>query len=257
MNKKKTLSSHTKGTLQSVESIIEVFLLSVIYYAFWRYFYKGAHFPAYEGYGKFVLAGVYGVLAYLFIKNSDGFQFGQLRKADLLVAQWIAMLLVNTVTYFQLCLIANKMISPIPMLLLMLAEAIFSFSYVVLVKELYYHLYPPYNMVMIYGSKSAAGMKFKMDSRRDKYQVNAMISSEKGFEYICQEIVKYDAVVLNDVPAELRNDLLKFCYQHALRAYVVPKITDIILRNGEDISAFDTPLLLVAGMGLTVGQRFV
>ena len=257
MNKKKTLSSHTKGTIQSIESIIEVFLLSVIYYAFWRYFYKGAHFPAYEGYGKFVLAGVYGVLAYLFIKNSDGFQFGQLRKADLLVAQWIAMLLVNTVTYFQLCLIANQMISPIPMLLLMLAEVIFSFSYVVLMKELYYHLYPPYNMVMVYGSKSAAGMKFKMDRRRDKYQLNAMIAAEKGYDYICQEIVKYDAVVLNDVPAELRNDLLKFCYQHAHRAYVVPKITDIILRNGEDISAFDTPLLLVAGKGLTIGQRFV
>ncbi len=257
MKKKRTLSSHTKGTIQSIESIIEVLLLSVLYYVFWRYFYNGAHFPKYYGYGKYILAGVYAILTYIFIKNSDGFEFGQLRKADLLVAQWIAMLLVNTVTYFQLCLIANKMISVIPMLLLMLAEVVFSFSYTVLVKELYYHLYPPYNMVMIYGTKTAAGMKFKMDRRRDKYQLNAMISAEKGYDYICQEIVKYDAIVLNDVPAEMRNDLVKYCYEHALRVYVVPKITDILLRNAQDNTAFDTPLLLVTGQGLTIGQRFV
>lgn len=257
MKKKRTLSSHTKGTVQSIESVLEIILLSVLYYIFWR---KGYHnddlFPKYYGYGKYVLAGVYGVLSYLLIQNSDGMQFGQLRKADLLVAQWIAMLIVNTITYFQLCLIANVMIDPIPMLFLTVADIGVSSLYILAVKGLYYCLYAPYNMVMIYGTRTAVGMKIKMDSRRDKYQVNALISVDKGLDYICEEIHKYDAVVLNDVPAEIRNDIVKYCYKHSIRIYVAPKITDIIIRNGEDISAFDTPLILVAGKGLTVGQRF-
>ncbi len=258
MKKKKALSSHTKGTLQSIEMVLEVILLSVLYYIFWRRGYQGTDsFPLYLGFGKYVLIGVYAVLIYIFIKNSDGFQFGQLRKADLLVAQWIAMIIVNTVTYFQLCLIANILITPIPMLMLTLTEILVSALFIILVKTIYYHLYAPYNMVMVFGSRPAAGMKLKMDSRRDKYQVNAMIAEDKGFDYICQEIVKYDAVVLNDLSAQLRNDLVKYCYQHSIRLYVAPKITDIIIRNGEDISAFDTPLLLVAGQGLTLGQRFV
>ncbi len=258
MKRKRILSSHTKGTVQSIESLLEIVLLSFLYYIFWR---RGYHsdglFPKYYGYGKYVLAGVYGVLSYLLIKNSDGLQFGQLRKADLLVAQWIAMLIVNTITYFQLCLIANVMIDPVPILLLMAADVLVTSVYILLVKGLYHILYAPYNMVMIYGSRTAAGMKLKMDRRRDKYQVNAIIPVEKGVDYICQELGKYDAVVLNDVPAEIRNDVLKYCYQHSIRVYVVPKITDIIIRNGEDISAFDTPLILVAGKGLTIGQRFM
>ena len=255
MKTKKTLSSHTKSTVQSIESILEVLLLSVLYFVFWSKFYAGAFYPKYSESGKYLLAGVYAVLSYLFIKNSDGFQFGQLRKADLAVAQWIAVLMVNTVTYFQLCLIYNVMVSPVPMLLLMLADAALCFLYIHLVKAIYYWLYPPYNMVMIYGSKTAAGMKLKMDSRRDKYQVNALISAEKGYDYIVEKLEQYDAAVLNDVPNQLRNDIMKYCYQHRIRVYVVPKITDIILRNGADITAFDTPLLLVAGQGLTVGQR--
>ena len=147
MKKKRTLSSHTKGTIQSIESILEIILLSVLYYFFWR---KGYHqddlFPKYYGYGKYILAGVYGVLSFLLIKNSDGMQFGQLRKADLLVAQWIAMLIVNTITYFQLCLIANVMIDPIPILLLTAADIGITSLYILAVKGLYYCLYAPYNM---------------------------------------------------------------------------------------------------------------
>ena len=257
MKKKKTLSSHTKGTVQSIETLLEVLLLSVLYFVFWWRSYDAEYSANFSHNSRYLLAGVYAILTYLFLKNSDGFQFGQLRKADLAVAQWIAMLIVNFITYFQLCLIYNTMISPVPMLLLMLADVVLCFLYINLMKFIYYILYPPYNMVMIYGSKTAAGMKLKMDSRRDKYQVNALISAEKGYDYIIEKLAQYDAVVLNDVPNQLRNDIVKHCYQHRIRVYVVPKITDIILRNGFDITAFDTPLLMVSGQGLTFGQRFL
>ena len=256
MNRNRKLSSHTKGTVQHIESFLQVLILSLLYYFVWRKGYDDGNFPPYFGNGKYVLAGVYAVLAYLFIRNSDGFQFGQLRKADLWVAQWIAMLIVNTITYFQLCLIANQMVSVLPMLLLTGADIVISLVYIVICKTVYYHLYAPYNMVMIYGSETAAGMKLKMDSRRDKYHVDHLINVDKGLDYICSQLGKYDAVVLNDVPAQIRNDIVKYCYRHSIRLYVVPKITDIILKNAEDISSFDTPLLLVHGKGLTIGQRF-
>ena len=256
MNRNRKLSSHTKGTVQHIESVLQVLILSLLYYFVWRKGYDDGNFPPYFGNGKYVLAGVYAVLAYLFIRNSDGFQFGQLRKAYLWVSQWIAMLIVNTITYFQLCLIANQMVSVLPMLLLTGADIVISLVYIVICKTVYYHLYAPYNMVMIYGSETAAGMKLKMDSRRDKYHVDHLINVDKGLDYICSQLGKYDAVVLNDVPAQIRNDIVKYCYRHSIRLYVVPKITDIILKNAEDISSFDTPLLLVHGKGLTIGQRF-
>ena len=256
MNRKRKLSSHTKGTLQHLETAIQVLLFSLLYYYTWRNGYDNDNFPAYFGNGKYVLIGIYAVLSFLFIRNSDGFQFGHLRKADLWVAQWIAMMIVNVITYFQLCLIANGLVSAVPMLLLTVADVAFTVVYVLVCKITYRYLYAPYNMVMIYGSKTAAGMKLKMDSRRDKYRVDHLIHVDKGLDYICSQLSKYDAVVLNDVPPQIRNDIVKFCYQHSIRLYVVPKITDIILKNAEDITTFDTPLQLVHGQGLTAGQRF-
>ena len=94
-----------------------------------------------------------------------------------------------------------------------------------------------------------------MDSRKDKYNITGLISAEEGYDAIVQKIPQYDAVILNDVAAPLRNDILKFCYRFRVRTYVAPKLTDIMLRGAKNISLFDTPLLLVKGTGLTPAQR--
>jgi len=167
----------------------------------------------------------------------------------------IAFLLVNFITYFQLCLIANRMLSPGPMALVFALEIVVALLLIVLYTAVYQKLYAPHNMLLVYGNERGVGLKIKMDSRQDKYKVNKLLSADAGYEEICREIQNYDAVILNDIPAQLRNDILKFCYLKRIRVYVAPKLTDIILRGAKDNNLFDTPLLLVRGTGLTPTQR--
>jgi len=106
-------------------------------------------------------------------------------------------------------------------------------------------------MLMIVGNREAVTLKLKMDSRRDKYLVKKMISVDVGYEALCKEILQYESVILNDISALARNDILKFCYQHDIRVYAVPKLTDIVLRGATDVTTFDTPLVAISGGGLT------
>lgn len=257
MDNKNRLHSDTKSTVRVIESAIEVILLSVVYYFIWRYCYTDANFPGYLGKGKYVLMGVYAVLSWLFIKNSDGFQFGKLKSFDLSIAQWIGLAIVNVITYFQLCLIANVMINPLPIIILMGIDVVLSMLFVIVYNTIYTHLYAPHKMLMIFGSDNAVNMKLKMDSQKQKYQVTKLMSADEGYDKICEQILQYESVVINDVEAKLRNDLLKFCYENSVRTYVVPKITDIIMRGAASVNAFDTPMLLVKGTGLNIGQRFL
>lgn len=244
-----------KGLIREVESALEVIVLSLIYYFIWKEFYNEGPIPMFLGKGKYVLMGIYALVVYLFIKNTDGFQFGDLRRIDLGLAQSIGVLIANFITYFQLCLIANKMISPVPMLILTGIEVVVTTLFIYIYVYFYRRVYAPHKMLMIYGTDAALGLKIKIDSRLDKYRIEKTVSANEDFEKICSEALKYDAVVINDIPAQLRNDVLKFCYKNQLRAYVVPKITDIILRGANDISVFDTPIFLVKGMGLNIVQR--
>lgn len=247
----------SKSTVRGFESLIEVVLLAIVYYCTWRLGYEEGIFPPYFGKGKYVLMAVYGLITYLLVNNLDGFRFGDLRRFDLALAQWIGVFLTNCLTYLQLCLIANQMVSPAPILLLTAIEAVLVVAFIYLYTAIYRRLYAPYNMAMVVGTDNGAWLKLKMDTRKDKYIIRRLISVEDGLEKICQQIQGYDAVVINDAPAQIRNDILKFCYKNQIRTYIVPKISDILVRGAHDVSIFDTPLALIKGTGLSFVQRCV
>ena len=242
----------TKGFLRVAETLLEVLILTVIYYLIWK---TGYDMFAFEYKGKYVLMGVYGLLMYLIFQNADCTMFGQLNRVDLIIGQLISLFLVNFITYLQLCLIGNALISPVPMVKLFGIQAVAAILLILVYTTLYHKLYAPHNMLLIFGSRSGVGLKFKMDSRKDKYNITGLISADKGYDAIIHKIPQYDAVVLNDVAAPLRNDILKFCYRYRVRTYVAPKLTDIMIRGAKNISLFDTPLMLVKGTGLTPAQR--
>ena len=244
----------TKGGVRAAETLLEVVVMTLLYYAAFRMGYDLSYF-AYKG--KYVLMGIYAVLVYVFFLNSDCTLFGELHMADLMIGQVISLFVVNFITYFQLCLIANAMISAVPVLLLFLAEVLAAWLLVFVYTELYYKLYVPHDMLLVYGSKRGVGLKIKMDSRRDKYNINKLISIDEGLEAVCREARNHDAVILTDIPAQMRNDILKYCYRYRIRTYVAPKLTDIMLRGAKNNTLFDTPLLMVKGTGLTPMQRIL
>ena len=257
MNHKKKQVSGVKSLIRSLEGIFEILLLAVAYYLVWRHGYDAELFPTYFGLGKYVLAGVYALLVLVLFFAFDGFKFGYLKAFDALLSQWLSLLMANFISYWQLCLIANVLISPVPMLMLMLIGAVIALVCVVFYTWVYHQIYAPKNMAMIFGRDNAVTLKFKMETRPDKYHVQKLIPVEDGLDSICQQIVNYEAVIINDVPAQIRNDILKFCYRNKIRTYVAPKLSDIIVRGATSITLFDTPLLLVKGNGLRPSQRLI
>ncbi|MBO5928923.1 MAG: sugar transferase [Clostridia bacterium] len=259
MKKKETLidAIDIKSLIRSVEGTLEVILLCAVYYIACHIGYPYDHFFPGFALGNYILAGVYGLLVAILFASFDGFKFGYLRITEVLLSQWIALCIVNFVTYWQLCLVAGNVISPLPLVLTTLVGAAVSFLCTISYTFVYHRLYVPKNMVMIFGRDKAVTLKFKMETRPDKYRIVKLIPAEEGFDKICEQIVNYDAVVINDIQAGLRNDILKFCYKNEIRTYLTPKISDIIVHGATNINLFDTPLALVKGIGLSSTQRIV
>ena len=103
-----------KGVVRKVEGLIEVFILMLCYYLNWKYFYRTAMPYAYYGYGKFILVFVYAFLVLVLFFLCDSFKYGHRKLGEVVISQWISMLIVNIVTYLQLCLIANYVLNPLP-----------------------------------------------------------------------------------------------------------------------------------------------
>lgn len=208
--------------------------------------------------GNWLLFGLYFAILYVFSRIYKGLKIGSHKTTDIIVSQILATLCTNFITYIQICLISRSMLDPRPLLVGTLYQAVVIDLWAFISGKIFRALYPAKNVIMIYGLEQPARMLVeKMSRRRDKYNITRMINVSEGLEKIISEIPNYDGVVICDTPNEIRNDILKFCFKTSIRTYLVPKISDIIVRGGDNMELFDTPLIISKNYGLGIEQRFV
>lgn len=207
--------------------------------------------------GNWAVIGLYVLFVFFFTKVFGGYRIGYMRLSDIVLSQTLAVILSTGVTYLEICLVANDYLPAQPLILMALMDICFLVQWVILVRNAYRRLYPPRQMLVIYGNYAPDELIAKINTRKDKYNICASVSYRVGYEKLYPMILHYNAVVLCDLPAEARNQIMKFCYQESVRTYVTPKISDILFRGADDIHLFDTPLLLSRNQGLSIVELFV
>ncbi len=122
----------------------------------------------------------------------------------------------------------------------------------------------PEKLLLIHGDRPIEDIVNKFESRKDKYKITKCEHIKKGTTELCREILdnyqngEINAVVIWDINEKDRNTIiLKFCYAHSIRVYVMPKISDVILVGSEELHVFDTPILLTREYSLSMEQRFI
>ena len=241
-----------------ISFISAVFLLCILTGLFgltWYTYYSETIVLPFYRRGNWVLIGIYCILIVLFFKAYGGFKLGYLKKTDMLYSQIISMLCVNTIAYFMISLIGRDFMAFLPILYLTFTDFGVIAIWTVLSGKLYFLLYPPRKLIILYGSRQAVSLILKMSQRVDKYMICESINISEPPEKVQELIMKYEGVIICDIPAVQRNKYLKFCFEKSIRAYIAPKISDIIIRGSEDIRLFDTPLLLCRNYGLTFEQE--
>ncbi|MBR3760682.1 MAG: sugar transferase [Ruminococcus sp.] len=238
-------------------ALVLLAVLTGIFAFIWYKYYSEAIVLPYYRRGNWVLIGIYGLLTILFFKAYGGFKLGYLKKTDMLFSQLISMACVNTVAYFLISLIGRRFMDGVPLVLMTFTDFGVISLWTVFTGKLYFLMYPPRRLIILYGSRQAASLVMKMSQRVDKYMICESVSADEDPDRIRELILKYEGVIICDIPAEQRNDYIKFCFDKSLRAYIAPKISDIIVRGADDIRLFDTPLLLCRNYGLDFEQRFI
>ena len=197
--------------LRGIEGTIEVAFLSLAYYASFRFMYDRSLFYAYLGYGKYVLILVYALLIIVLFSLNRAFVFGRLKLSHIFISQVIDVLIADVFTYFQLSLMANKMISFLPTIYLFLIDIFICLFFSYIYTALYHSINKPRKSLLIYGSENAQFLAHYINKESQRLNVTETVSTDKGLDKVLETIPEYDAVIINDVENEFRNDVLKFC----------------------------------------------
>ncbi len=256
MNNKKNNNVETgKRLFRFVSSVVLVAVLATLFGVMWYGKLRNLmeETQRYYSIGNYLVIFLYVVFVVLLINTFKGFNIGSSRISILSMSQAIAMGVVNMIEFFLVLLIVGiknhtwKILGFLLILSVIDAVAVLIVTYIC--TKLYRVVFPPFTILNIYG-EFENDLVIKMNRRGDKYRITGEMSCYEPIEKITKELENYDAVLINDVPSEIRNDLVKACFDSGKRVYFTPKISDILIKGADVVDLFDTPLYVCKNVGM-------
>lgn len=242
-----------------LEVLILMLVHTYLYSVLWYNYYSQLVPKALRFYrrGHWAVIGMYILVLWLFTKLYGGFKVGYLRLFDVIYSQLLSLVCANVVLYFQICIITREYVTPLPIGIMTLVQVVIILIWVFACRFLYMKLYPPRNLLLVYGEKTPVDFINKINARKDKYFIAKKIHVSQGMEKIKAAIEECEGVMICETASHPRNEVLKYCFLHSVRTYVVPKVTDLMLIGSDEMHLFDTPLLLSRNQGLSGEQLLI
>ena len=227
----------------------------MVYVWYWHY---NTRIPkAFFFWGHIFIAAVYLAILFLASIMYGGLKIGSFRMIELALSQGFATLVTNILFYGVICLLAYHLPTVIPLCAGMLIQCLMIAVWIILATFGYRALFPPTDVLLLYGGSSQDIIIEKFKTRRHQFTVTRSLSVESEADAIDEEIPRHEAVMLWDIPGEVRNRIFKKCYENNVEIYVSPKIMDIVLKGSQNLHLFDTPLLFTKSDPVEAEQRII
>lgn len=202
--------------------------------------------------GNYIEIALYALLLFIFYKSYNCYRVGALRLKELVFSYCLCLVIVNIISYIQMCLIAGAVLSVWHMVVLTLTQGLICVGEYYMSHRLYYRFYPVREIVAIV-SESGTDADFirKFRENRNRYWVAETMSATEPLAHLEHAIDRHGAVVLGDLEPALRNRLVRYCYERDKRLYVLPSVTDIMMNNAHEAQVMDTVAYLCKNRGLS------
>lgn len=222
-----------------------IILLEILVFSYvWKNYYNKNMIQGFWRRGNWLVIGEYLILLLLLHRTYGGLRVGIYKYWNLVYSHMISLLGVNAFSYVQVVLFDKRMHNPSALLILTVVDFALVLVWTFVFKKLYVFLFPRKRLLLVYGKEPMFHLMNRMGTREDKYEIAEIVPINNGIERIIKQALSYDGVIVGDIPARARNQLVKLCYAKNIRSYTVPKISDILLRSSIELNIFDSPLYL-------------
>ena len=213
------------------------------------------------GYGNLSMVVIIYVLLYLLVgKGLRAFNIGKERITNIVVSQALTVFIVDIAEIFVSMAVQNQwryigMLAEVYLVLGLVQSVVLGMLVAPMIRA-YKTTFPPLDLIEIYGKQN--GVYERINRLSDKYNISeAAYASRYDFDEIVEKIKRHEAVLINDLPSQQKNLILKTCFDLDKRVYVVPKISDVIMKASEELNVIDTPMFMCRNQEISGFQRFV
>lgn len=230
-----------RAVLRAVK-LLNMALMTLAALLCWQYCYAGAAGDHMTG---LLIGVIYFVLYMTYGRIYESFLISLVRITEMVYSQALALLMSDGILYVVLCLMAHRLVAPVPVLALFGAQLVLSILWSVCAHRWYFAVFGAKRTAVIYDRGRDVAKLIDAYGLSKKFDVRRTVPLEECLEEEFAVLEGMQTVFLCGISSHDRNLILKQCVEKGITVYVLPKIGDIIMSGAKQMHLFHLPFLRV------------
>lgn len=229
--------------LRSVK-LLAVLCMTLPFAACWYGYYTFHVAMPLEWSGKLVVVLLYAAL-YIALGNVyEAFQISSQKIASIVFSQMLAAMIADGLIYLLICLLAKRFCSLIPGIAAIAGQLVVSALWAFCAQKWYYKTFPPLATAIVYDMRPGIEEMIREDNLEKKYNVKITLDIQKCLKNM-EVLRQMDVVFLGGIHSHERNKILKYCVEHDIDVFVLPRVGDLMMDAARPTHMFHLSVLKV------------
>lgn len=224
--------------------LINVVLLTVPFAVSWLSYYAQKMDSPFHNYGNWAVVALFIIFYVVFARIYDAFEVSHKRISELIYSQILAVVISDGFLYIVICLLTKHLSNLLPGIGALAAQGMLAVIWSTLFHRWYFFTFRPKRSAIIYGRERRIENLFYEYGLEKKFQIEKIVSVAYCLEHL-EILDSLETVFLSDLHSHDRNIILKYCVEHNICTYVIPRIGDVIMSGAKKLHLFHLPMLQV------------
>lgn len=226
-----------------VIKLLDLALLTAIFAGTWFLAYaKEIEEPFYVK-GNWVIIVLFAVIYFLYGRTYDAFMVSLSSIAEKFYSQVLSCLFTDGIMYFVILLLTRHWPRIWPMLVCLLIQMVASYLWSNFSFHWYFRAFPAKKTVIIYDQVNELKDTIDEYGLGNKFDIQKSIKVNENLQKRLPELNEFEIVFLSNIHSHERNQIIKYCIQHDIRVYILPRIGDVIMSGAERMHMLHLPVL--------------
>lgn len=211
----------------------------------WFLYYKDITSAPYYAKGNVLIVAIFLLLYVIFGRIYEAFNVSLYRISEMVYSQGLSVLISDGILYLVTWLLTKHLPNPLPLLAAFAAQLLLAALWSLLAHRWYFATFPPKRTAVLYDQRVGMEQLISEYGMENKFHV---VATENVLDALDEDLSLLDdveAVFLCGIHSHERNMVIKRCVTIGVRAYVIPRVGDLVMSGAKKMHLFHLPILRV------------
>ena len=227
-----------------IVKLINLALMTAPFAFVWYKFYADLLWVRFFKRGHWLVILLFMILYYIIGRVYDAFKISLNSKSEIVYSQMLSLLEVDVIMFIVAWLLIRHVPSVLPMIGVFAVQTLISIAWSNLAQNWYFRTFPADRTVIIWDMREEISPLIRRYNLEKKYKVVDTLPAQECIENL-NMIDDADTVFLVGVHSHDRNIISKYCLMHGIRAFLIPRVGDLIVASAQRSHMLYLPILKI------------